>query len=72
MADRGTPVLHDPRQGAGPIALKDLKRIMALMITLIAQADSEPTMPTSPLVENSLHAMSRVRDATVIANDLVL
>jgi hypothetical protein len=45
---------------------------MALMITLIAQADSEPTMPTSPLVENSLHAMSRVRDATVIANDLVL
>jgi hypothetical protein len=70
--DRGTPVLHDPRQGAELVALRDSRTVMALMMTLMAQGDGEPTMLNSPLVENLLHVMGRVKDATGMANDLVL
>lgn len=69
---RGVAKIHDPYCERAVIPLSDLKGVMAVMMELMAHGDSEPTLPNSPLVENMLLVMARIRDTTVPGDSALL
>ncbi|KZM28620.1 DNA binding [Ascochyta rabiei] len=61
----GTPVMHNHGYDAPLVPLSDLTDVMSVMIDIMGQGDSDPLMPNSPLVENLLNTMRRIRDTTI-------
>lgn len=70
--DIGTPALHNPQYDAPLTPLSDIAGVMTIIIEMMAQGDGEPTMPNSPLVENLLNVMGRLRDTAVSEDNTAL
>lgn len=70
--DVGTPALQNTQHDMVFTPLSDMVGVMTAMIEMMAQGDSEPTMPNSPLVENLLNVMGRVRDTAVPEGQMAL
>jgi hypothetical protein len=62
---RGTPGLHDCRPDRWPVPLDDLTGVMNAMMQLMDRSDGEPSTPNSPMVENLLNMMGRIRDTAL-------
>ncbi|KAF9696745.1 hypothetical protein EKO04_005701 [Ascochyta lentis] len=61
----GTPALHNPGYDTSVVPLSDLTGVMTVIIDLMGRGDGEATMPNSPLVENLLNVMRRIRDTAI-------
>lgn len=58
----GVPSLKGAQQGKLPAQLDDSTAVMNIIIDTLRQGDSEPPQPNSPLVENLILIMQRIRD----------
>ncbi|KAJ4347341.1 uncharacterized protein N0V89_011282 [Didymosphaeria variabile] len=63
--NHGMPTLHGSRADMAPIQLDDAPGIMTTMIETMKRGDGEPFRPNSPLVENLLSVMERLRDTKI-------
>lgn len=61
----GIPILQGVSQDTPPAQLTDPAAIMSVIIQNLRQGDSEPLRPNSPLVENLISIMQRLRDTTM-------
>jgi hypothetical protein len=68
--DKGIPALHGVRPELPTAQLNDPKNIMEVIIETMRRGDSEPLRPNSPLVENLISIMERLRDMKFGENDL--
>ncbi|KAM3065720.1 hypothetical protein ACMFMG_011423 [Clarireedia jacksonii] len=59
---RGIPALHGIRPEMQAAPLDDPTAIMEVIIEIMRQGDSEPLRPNSPLVENLISIMVRLKD----------
>ncbi|KAF2798430.1 hypothetical protein K505DRAFT_414368 [Melanomma pulvis-pyrius CBS 109.77] len=66
--DWGVPALHGNNPDMPPTQLSDSRAVMTDIIETMRQRDSEPLTPNSPLVENLLNVMERLRDTRITRN----
>ena len=60
----GSPGVQGIQQREAPARLSDLAAIMDVIIDTMSRGDREPLRPNSPLVENLISIMERLRDMT--------
>ncbi|KAL1595319.1 hypothetical protein SLS60_010010 [Paraconiothyrium brasiliense] len=63
--NHGIPTLHRSQPDMAPLQLDDAPAVMTFMIETMKRGDGEPFRPNSPLVENLIGVMERLRDTKI-------
>ncbi|EAT85333.1 hypothetical protein HBI56_072050 [Parastagonospora nodorum] len=69
---RGIPALHGNRPNMPLTQLDDLAVVMSTIMGIMAKGDCDSSMPNSPLVENLLNVMGRLRDTATPGSSVAM